>query len=178
MKLKALSLTVIAILVPVFSTSAQVLEKIPGQAPVAAGDLIGYLNNIYKFGISITGILAVFMIALSSFSYIVTSVGNSSKMMDAKERIQNALIGLVIALTAYLLLYVINPDLISGTLNMPGATIEEIVSLGTLANGAPCNKALAGGAFSNPALTSCSECTGGVATLTLPATDYICGNGW
>jgi len=115
----------VVMFVPTVGVLAQTLETVPGQTSVT-GDLTGYLNNLYKFGISITGILAIFMIGLGAFAYIVTSVGNSSKMMDAKETIKNALIGLVIALTAYLLLFVINPDLVSGTLNAPSTIINAI----------------------------------------------------
>ena len=125
-RLKSIFFVVVASFFPIFEVSAQVLEKIPGQASATDGDLVGYLNNLYKFGISITGILAIFMIGLGAFAYIVTSAGNSSKMLDAKDTIQNALIGLLIALTAYLMLYVINPDLISGTLSMPTTAIDAI----------------------------------------------------
>ncbi|GEM_PF-1935823 len=121
------------------NVSAQSLENIPGQTPVGEGDLIGFLNNLYKFGISITGILAIFMIGVGAFAYIVTSVGNSSKMIDAKEKIQNALIGLVIVLTAYLFLYVINPDLVNGTLTAPKTTIDNIVLSNSAYDGVECN---------------------------------------
>ncbi len=141
MKLKQIFFISIALFFPVFKVFAQMLENIPGQSSVENSDLIGYLNNLYKFGISITGILAIFMIGVGAFAYIVTSVGNSSKMMDAKEKIQNALIGLVIALTAYLLLYVINPDLVGGTLSAPSTAITAVITTttATLTDGTECN---------------------------------------
>ena len=127
-KNKKILFIAIALLLPTFSAFAQTLEQIPGQTSVGSTDLMGYLNSLYKFGISITGILAIVMVAVGSFGYIVTSVGNTSKMMDAKEKITNALIGLTIALTAYLFLYVINPDLVSGTLTAPGEMVKDITS--------------------------------------------------
>ena len=128
MKLRQIFFIVIALLFPSVSALAQTLENIPGQDPVGSSDLTGYLNSLYKFGISISGILAIFMIGLGAFAYMVTSVGNSSKMSDAKEKIQNALIGLVIVLTAYLFLYVINPDLVGGTLSAPSTAVDDIIN--------------------------------------------------
>lgn len=88
-------------------------EKIPGQS--ATSNFVEYLGNLYKFGIAIVGILAIFMISFGAFVYIVTSAGNASKMADAKDMIFSAIIGLILAMTAYLLLYLINPDLVKGT---------------------------------------------------------------
>lgn len=100
------------------------MEKIPGQTPT--DDLIKYLNNLYNFGIAIAAILAVFMIALGSFKYIITSAGNASKMTDAKDTITNAIIGLILAFVAFLLLFIINPDLVKGTILGPEKVIKQI----------------------------------------------------
>ncbi len=65
----------------------------------------------------------------------MTSAGNNAKAESAKRVITDSIIGLVIALSAYLLLYVINPDLVkisvtlkkiggSGTSTPSGATSE------------------------------------------------------
>jgi len=48
----------------------------------------------------------------------LTSAGNTSKMDVAKKVVTDAVIGLVIVLTAYLVLYVINPDLVKVTLSL------------------------------------------------------------
>ena len=184
LKIKKTFLIIVALFLPIFSVLAQQLEKIPGQTSVGDSDLIGYLNNLYKFGISITGILAVFMIAVGAFSYIVTSAGNPSKMSDAKSKITNALIGLTIALTAYLFLYVINPDLVKGTLNAPTTAIETVENPPVgLPNGTPCSHTLAGGGFSDPHLTKlCSDCIGGETnsvTIGSPMSGHWkCGSGW
>ena len=97
-------------------------EKIPGQENV--DDLQSYLEALYRFGIAIVAILAVVMIGIGAFMYIVTAAGNLSKMANAKEIIGNAIFGLVMALLAWLILYVINPDLVGTTLKMPKKTIN------------------------------------------------------
>lgn len=90
-------------------------ELIPGQEPTS--EFVTYVENLYNFGIAITAVLAVFMIAIGAFAYIVTSAGNSSKIIDAKAKIYNAIIGLILALVAALVLYIINPDLVKGTMS-------------------------------------------------------------
>jgi Type IV secretion system pilin/Transglycosylase SLT domain len=104
------------------SASYENYENIPGQKKTDS--LVTYIENVYKFGIAIVAILALFMIVLGSFNYIVTSAGNASKMGDAKDMIVKAVEGLVLALAAYLILFIINPDLI-------GSTIGGTESVGT-----------------------------------------------
>ncbi|MDD3607207.1 MAG: transglycosylase SLT domain-containing protein [Candidatus Moranbacteria bacterium] len=89
-------------------------ENIPGQE--RTNNFIVYLENLYRFGIAIVAILAIFMISFGSFVYVVTSAGNASKMTDAKDMIYSAIFGLILALVAFLVLYLINPDLVRGTL--------------------------------------------------------------
>jgi hypothetical protein len=92
------------------------LESIPGFED-SGSDLKSYVESIYKFAIWTVGIAAVFMITIGGFMYL-TSAGNTSKMDVAKKVVTDSIIGLIIALTAYLILYVINPDLININLSM------------------------------------------------------------
>jgi hypothetical protein len=85
------------------------MEQIPGL--VNNGDLPTYIVGLYKFGIWTVGICALLMIVLGGFMY-VTSAGNNASMGKAKTVITDAIIGLIMALTAYLLLNEINPDLL------------------------------------------------------------------
>ena len=103
-------------------------EKIPGQENV--DDLQSYLEALYRFGIAIVAILAVVMIGIGAFMYIVTAAGNLSIMANAKEIIGNAIFGLVMALLAWLILYIINPDLVGTTLNTPKKTINPEAYVG------------------------------------------------
>lgn len=90
----------------------EMFEKIPGQEKEPK-DLLDYLDTIYKFGIAISAILAFVMISVASFVIMVSGAGNASKIGDAKSMVGDAIFGLILALTAYLFLYVINPDLLS-----------------------------------------------------------------
>jgi hypothetical protein len=92
------------------------MEPIPGFES-AVSDFPTYILNIYKFGIWTVGIAALLMISIGGFMYF-TSAGNTSKMDQAKRVIWDALFGLIVAMAAYLLLYVINPDLVKVTISL------------------------------------------------------------
>jgi len=64
----------------------------------------------YYFIIGVAGLSAFVMLVMGGVKYL-TSAGNPSAIGDAKDQIKSALLGLLIILTAWLVLQVINPDL-------------------------------------------------------------------
>ncbi|MDQ1283822.1 MAG: hypothetical protein QG620_170 [Patescibacteria group bacterium] len=86
------------------------MEKIPGFE-TAGGDFPAYILAIYRFGLWTVGIAALLMISVGGYMYI-TSAGNNAQTGKAKGIITDAIIGVLLALTSYLLLYTINPDLV------------------------------------------------------------------
>lgn len=103
------------------------MEEIPGFG--RPNSYTAYIMAIYKFGLWTVGISAVFMISIGAFMYI-TSAGNTSSTKKAKEIIFDAIAGVILALTSYILLYTINPALVQ--LNNPsydgGDTTSNTVS--------------------------------------------------
>ena len=99
------------------------MEQIPGFS--ATGDFPTYITNLYKFGLWTIGLAALLMISIGGFMYI-TSAGNNALMGKAKGIITDAIIGVLLAMVTYLLLYTINPDLVKFTpltaLPMPSST--------------------------------------------------------
>ena len=99
----------------------KLLEDFPGVSGMKAGtgftDLPGLISALYKFGIWTVGIAALLMLVIGGFMYM-TSAGNTSRVGSAKGVIGDALLGLLAALGAFLLLYVINPDLTKINLNL------------------------------------------------------------
>lgn len=87
-------------------------EEIPGQGTTSS--FTELLTQIYNFSIGAAAILAMIMIGAGAFMYIVTSAGNASKMGNAKDMIFSAIFGLVIAMIAWITLFLINPDLVMG----------------------------------------------------------------
>ncbi len=100
----------------------QLLEKIPGTADLSGTNLAGYIQAIYRVALIVVTLSAVFMITVGGFMYL-TSAGNTSAMSSAKGIIFDALIGLIIALCAWLVLYVINPDLVKTAIPTLGPVI-------------------------------------------------------
>ncbi|MDO8582296.1 MAG: pilin [bacterium] len=76
------------------------------------GGLPQYIAGVYNFGLMVAGFLAMVMIMIGGFMYIAAG-GNQTIIGKAKERIFNAIIGLVILLLSYTILYTINPDLVN-----------------------------------------------------------------
>jgi len=76
-----------------------------------AGAKIGpILSRFYVFGVSMTAIAALIMFTIGGVRYMIT--GGDRDPGPAKEQMKNALFGLILALTSYLILYTINPDLV------------------------------------------------------------------
>jgi len=76
----------------------------------ASTDLADYIRYLYILGLSAVGITALGSLVIGGFLYMgADTVTTKDK---AREYIQGALLGLVIALGAYLILNTINPDLL------------------------------------------------------------------
>lgn len=106
--------------------SYTLLESLPGffNAGTTLTDLPSLILAIYKFGIWTVGIAGLFMLVIGGFMYM-TSAGNNSSAGNAKDIIWDALIGIIAALGAYLILYVINPDLTKINLSFTAVNITE-----------------------------------------------------
>lgn len=97
------------------------METIPGFG--APTDFPGYIVAVYKFGLWTIGISALLMITLGGYIYL-TSAGNASQVSKAKGVITDAIVGLILALVSWLLLYTINPDLVKFN-NLSSSTGES-----------------------------------------------------
>jgi len=90
----------------------QLLTKVGGETAVKSGDLGTYLIQIYWYVMYLAVGLAVLMLVIGGLEYTLTWTKEVSKE-KAKNRIQMALIGLLLALGSYLILNEINPNLLS-----------------------------------------------------------------
>ncbi len=70
-----------------------------------------YINTLVSFFIQAAVILAVLMILVGGFQWLI-AIGNQGKVGNAKSTISGAILGLIFALTAYLLLAQINRNLV------------------------------------------------------------------
>ena len=140
------------------------MENIPGFEGQAT-DFYQYISSVYKFGIWAIGIAALLMISIGGYMYI-TSAGNNSSMEKAKGVITDAVIGLILALGAYLLLYVINPDLVkisklkpvSAPLTAPVAPTPPVTAPGAVSCSSINNQKPAQCADASPDLNNLLSC--------------------
>lgn len=79
------------------------LQISPGVQP---GELI---SVIYRFGIGLVGLAALAMFIWGGIEYMFAG---EKQPAEAKKRMKNALIGLLLALGSYLILFTINPQLV------------------------------------------------------------------
>ena len=104
-----------AFFLPVFAFAADgfvPLAAIPGLDNTDAyKDLPTYLNSVFNFVISIAAILAVIMIIYHGIQYMVQEAVPEHK--DAIVGIRNAVLGLVLLLLSWIILFVINPDILN-----------------------------------------------------------------
>jgi hypothetical protein len=103
-----------------------------GQCPTITGPA-SYIARIYQFGLMIVGLLAFASIVYGALKYIL-SAGSLASLDEAKDQIKQAIFGVILLLGAFIVLYTINPQLVS--LREPDITpvnIDEIIRRGEIA---------------------------------------------
>ena len=94
-----------------FGVTYTPIENLP-TTQTTPGDFYDYVLLVYKILIGAVGVCAILMIIIGGFLYS-TSAGNNASMEKAKTIITDAIVGLLIALIGWLLLFLINPDLVN-----------------------------------------------------------------
>jgi len=74
--------------------------------------IVDYIKTLYLFAMGIAGVIAMGLIVFAGFQWL-TSAGSYSTISKARNRMSNAIFGLVILLGSYLLLNTINPALVN-----------------------------------------------------------------
>lgn len=80
-------------------------------------DLISYIYNLAFWLVGLAVFVQVIRGGLLIFFF---AAGNASKISEGRAMIFNAVIGFVLLVAAYLILNVINPDLVKNTFNFGG----------------------------------------------------------
>jgi hypothetical protein len=81
------------------------------SSTITSISLSDFVSYAYKFMLALAVVLAVFMITVGGFEYMLSGAADTKN--DAKKKIYDAVMGLILALVAYLLLYTIDPNLVS-----------------------------------------------------------------
>lgn len=80
------------------------------------GELITF---IFAWSLRLLGITVFVMIFYAGVIWM-TAHGDTGQVGDAKKRMTNAVLGAILLLSAYLILYTINPNLVGGEFTLPG----------------------------------------------------------
>ncbi|MCK4635704.1 MAG: hypothetical protein KAT32_02475 [Candidatus Moranbacteria bacterium] len=103
----------------------KLLESVP---PVlTAGKVVKfpeYISKLYIVALSAIGIASLLMLTIGGFFYL-SSAGNQSTANTAKKIITDALLGLAVAFISYVILYTINPDILSGKLDTSAVRVDN-----------------------------------------------------
>lgn len=105
------------------STEYKLLEKIPGfgdSISTSGADTFQYFGVVYSSVLTLVVALAVLMIVIGGVQYTASWSGAGGKE-DGKKKIYGAIGGLLLALSSYLILYTINPQLLN-TISVPTGT--------------------------------------------------------
>lgn len=68
-----------------------------------------YISAIYKYAIVIAGIVSVILLVVAGIEWMMTG----ENIERAKKKIQNAIIGLILSVGSYTILYAVNPELVN-----------------------------------------------------------------
>ena len=85
--------------------------NLPGTSTSAQG-VAGVVMNFYSFALLIAGILAFGAIVYGGIRYAVGR-GNPSAESEGKSWVTNALVGLLLLAGAWIILYTVNPQIVS-----------------------------------------------------------------
>jgi len=120
--------------------------NIPGLTDTSvSGGLVGWISNIYRFLVGVTAVLAIVMIFVAGFQYVVSG-DSSGKRQAARDRIAAALGGLLLAVSSFIILNTINPQLVKINLTFEKVKVPESDGIGAVGGG----EAARGGAANNP----------------------------
>lgn len=111
MKLAFFYVAFLLLLMPTLALAVEYpnLISIPGVNGEQVSGFGGYINALYLLSISIAAILAVIKIIIGGVKYMLSDVVTNKS--DAKSEIKGALIGLLLIISAVLILEVINPNI-------------------------------------------------------------------
>jgi len=105
---------------PTMATEYKLLQKLPlsGSTDIQkVPNASVYIKGLFNLTIAIAGVLAVIKIIFGGIQYMSTDAFGAKN--EAKNTIQNAIWGLALALSAWLILYTINPNLIKLNFDFP-----------------------------------------------------------
>jgi hypothetical protein len=103
---------------PISAGFEQLIGITGGEGINASGDFGQFVNSLYKLSIRIAGAVAVGMFVWGGIMYMTQPFGVSEGGVgEAKARMQNAVIGLLMLLATWVIFNQINPDILNLKIN-------------------------------------------------------------
>ena len=136
------------------------LEPLPGFSSdtVRSTEFASFAQQAIRLIIGLSAVLSVLMFTIGGFQYLT---GETLQMKsDGRGRMTNAVIGLLLILCSYLILFTINPQLLNLDLNVRAPTTVQ----GILGGGSGVGQSVTGGP------TGCLDCV----TMVLPTNGSAC----
>ena len=116
-----------------------------------------YISAVYRYLILAVGVVAMVVIIYAGFIWI-TSGGSPERITQAKSKITHSIIGLLLAVGSYTLLYTINPELVEFR-NLKVLYVKPIQYVPDYAEGKPETSSVAKGALlGNPTPKGSEKC--------------------
>jgi hypothetical protein len=102
---------------------------IPGFPDGAPEELEDFIAYVFSFALAIVGIIALLMFIIAAIQYMVSTVAGTKAA--AKDKMKNAILGIILLLASYVILNTINPELVTvlvskDKLRMWGLTAGEV----------------------------------------------------
>lgn len=144
MKKIALYILILVALVPDFTFAQyKLLEPLPcipdtgnnckqencAEGSICKINLDTYIGYVFKFSIALAAFLAVIMIIWGGFEVMLSE--SPFKIGNGKDRIWNAIIGLVMVLASYLILETIDPRLVQINTTIPTVEVKDLAKDGS-----------------------------------------------
>lgn len=129
----------LVIILPAIVSAYTLLQPLPesgatGKTKVT--DLSDYLSWLYRFALGAVAFLAVLKIVIGA-AHIVVGGASESAQKKGRDMIEMAIWGVLLAITAWLILSVINPDLVTGKFGLEPVVIEGIKKSSPAPSGSP-----------------------------------------
>ncbi len=102
------------LLSPIKSLALEYQPLEPGALPFTAtgsDQLTNFLSQAFSFGLAVAAALAVIMIVWGGVEIMLSE--SVFKKEDGHAKIKDAIYGLLLALVSWLILYIINPDILN-----------------------------------------------------------------
>ncbi len=71
-----------------------------------------YISGLYRYSVNFAGIIGTVMIIIGGFQYL-TAGGDVNRVKAGKQRIADAIMGMLLLIGSYVVLYTVNPDLVT-----------------------------------------------------------------